>query len=144
VILILQKKLIEKIDHYILRNYSRIFLDYRHMIMTDLLWPLDYMTLISPALLCIYLVSLTQLYICHLILPLSTLSRDLDTHYFHYVILISMIMIIWYSLSLIFLMPILNHIYWVTHYFVLALINEINQAGVTGRDCSRRNPERCA
>ena len=130
-ILILQKKLIEKIDHYILRNYSRIFLDYRHMIMTDLLWPLDYMTLISPALLYIYLASLAQLCIFHLILSLSTLSRDIDTHCFHY-------------LTSLFLILFPDHLHWVTHYFVLALINKINQAGVTGGDCSRENPERCA
>jgi len=97
------------------------------MIMTDLLWHLDYMTLISPALLCIFLISLILLYSCHLILTLFTLSRDLDIHYFHYMTLISVT-------------PFSYHIHWVTHYFALALINEINHAGVTGGDCSRRNP----
>ena len=33
---------------------------------------------------------------------------------------------------------------WVTHYLALTLINKINQAGVTGGDCSRRNLGRCA
>ena len=37
------KKLIEEIDHYILRNYSKIFYwIILHMFMTDLLWPLHY------------------------------------------------------------------------------------------------------
>ena len=107
----------------------------------------DLLTLTSPALLCIYLVSSAQLYICHLILTLATLSCDLDIHCFHYVTLISMIMTdlsgIHY-LSLIFLIPILDHIHWVTHYFALALINEINQVGVTWGDCCKRNSRRCA
>jgi len=53
------------------------------MILTDLLWPLDYMTLTSLALLCI----------CHLILPPFTLSCDLDTHCIHYLALIFLILI---------------------------------------------------
>jgi len=58
------------------------------MIMTVLLWHLDYMSLTSLALLCMYLVSLAQLYICHLILSLVTSSRDLNAHCVHYLMLI--------------------------------------------------------
>ena len=57
-------------------------MDYGHMIMIVLLWHLDYMSLTSFAPLCMHLVSLAQLYICHLILSSSILSQDLDTHYF--------------------------------------------------------------
>ena len=89
------------------------------------------MTLTSPVLLYMCLVSLVQLYIYHLILPLSTLSRDLDIHYIHYVTLISMTL---FS----------DHIHWATHHLSLTLINEINQAGITGGDYNRRNSGRCA
>jgi len=37
-----------------------------------------------------------------------------------------------------------GHIHWTTHYLALTLINEINEAGVTGGDCRRGNPGRCA
>ena len=107
------KKLIKKIGHYILSNYSRISYWIMDTWKTILLWHLDYMALTSPAqlyicqlspalpciyltslaLLYIYLVSLAQLYIYNLLLPLVILSHDLDTHYIHY-------------LSLIFLVPI--------------------------------------
>ena len=60
-----------------------------------------------------------------------TLSRDRDTHYIHY-------------LSLIFLILILGHAHWVSHYIAFALKNKINQAGVTGGDYSRENPGRYA
>jgi len=71
------------------------------------------MTLTSPAILCTYLVSLTKRYICHLPLTLFTLFRDLDTHCFHY-------------MTLIFMTLFSDHIHWVTQYFAVALINEIN------------------
>ena len=100
------------------------------MIKTDLLWPLDYMSLTSLALLCMYLVSLAQLYICHLIFPLVTLSRDL-THCVHYLILM-----FWYRF--------LIQLHWIIHYLAFVLINKINQAGVIGGDCSKGNPGRCA
>jgi len=67
----------------------------------------------------------------YLLLLLSTLSRDLDTQYIHYLVLI-------------FLILFLHHVHWVTHYFAHALINEINQAGVIGGNCSRENTMRCA
>jgi len=119
VILILQKINRENWSLHSEELFEIILLNY--MIMTNLPWPLDYMTLTSPALLCIYLTSLVLFWICHLILLLSTLSRDLGTHCFHY-------------LTLIFLTPFLDHLHWVTHYFVFVLINKINQAGVIGGD----------
>jgi len=64
-------------------------------------------------------------------IAIVTLSRDRDTHYIHY-------------LSLIFLIPILGHVHWVSHYIAFALNNKINQAGVTRGDYSRGNPRRCA
>jgi len=53
------------------------------------------MILTLLALFCMYLISLVQLYICHLILSLVMLSHDLNTHYIHY-------------LSLIFVVPIFD------------------------------------
>ena len=47
------------------------------------------------------------------------IARDIDTHCFHYLTLLSLT-----------LFP--DHIHWVTHYFALTLINKINQARVTG------------
>ena len=103
-------------------------LDYAHMIITDLLWPLDYMTLTSLALLYIYLTSLVLLCICY-------------CHCLYYpVIMMQIIFTIchWYSWYWFLVM------YTELHYFALVLINKINQAGVTGRDYSRRNSGRCA
>ena len=89
-------------------------------------WTTYWMTLTSPALLCIYLTSLAQLCICHLILPLFILFRELDTHYFHYV-------------TLIFLTLFLNHIHWVTHYFALDRLIKLVKSGLLGETSSRRN-----
>ena len=101
------------------------------MIKTDLLWHLNYMSLTSLALLCMYLVSLAQLYICHLILSMDSLSRDVDTHCVHYLMLM-----FWYRFLFV--------LHWIIQYLAFTLINKINQAGVIGGDCSRENPGRCA
>jgi len=117
------QKLIKKIDHYILRNYSWILIG---------LWIYDHerFTLIfglhDTDIICTTLhlsdITCTTLY---LFLPLSILFHDLDTYCNHY-------------LTLIFLTPFLDHAQWVTHYLALTLINEINLAEITGGDWSRR------
>ena len=66
------KKLIKKIDHYILRNYLRIFIRVQYLwSWQDFYdhWTIYWMTLASPVLLCICQTSLALLCIYHLILP---------------------------------------------------------------------------
>ena len=118
--------------------FENILLAYGHMVMTDLLWPLNYMALTLLALLCMYLVSLTQLYIYHLRLSLSTLSCYFSTHYFCYVTLISI-----YCFRIIYTKShIVLHLHWLMKLTKSGLLGETIagkiQGGVLGKTAPLR------
>ena len=96
------------------------------------------MTLTSPALLCTYLVSLAQLYICHLILPLFILPCDLDIHCFHYMTLNS-----WHCFRIIYTEShTILHLHWLMKLTKLGLLGETGSRENLGGVLERAPPPR--
>jgi len=85
------------------------------------------MTLTSPALLCIYLISLTLLCICHSILSL----------FFIFLEILIRIVVTWDSWSCYIESRIILHLHWLMKLIKAGLLGEIgsreNQGGVLGR-----------